>query len=1197
MPSVITQSYLEKNLACLGDRNRDLAEAVRTAGPHTAIEFATTPQHVPAAALKGMQLCSRHRPLEEAQRQVDEIDLVEHAAVVVLGFGLGYHVRRLAERSAKATLIIVFEPDLALLRSVFENVDHSSWLNDALVLFITDANDRGVLAKKLEGAESILAQGVHFFEHPASRGRLSQHTSSFTALFSEFITAAKTTLMTTLMRSVDTTRNLVLNLDHYAAGPGIAELRGVAAGRAAVVVSAGPSLHKNMHLLKDAAVRERCVIIAVQTTLKPLLSAGIQPHFVTALDYHEISRRFYEDLRADDVRNVTLVAEAKAHPVILDSFPGPIRCCANPFLDKLLGPMKCDMGELPAGATVAHLAFYLAKYLGCTHIAMIGQDLGFTDGLYYAPNNPIHEVWAPELNPFNTIEMMEWQRIVRHRLHLRKLRDGQGKSIYTDAQMHTYLQQFERDFAESKRQGVTIVDATEGGVAKQHTTAMPLNDFLERHVRRTSPLQPIPLPPIELEAKRLSETRKRIAHVRGEVHRLRELSRDTITLLRDMLADQLDLAKMSRHFQKIDRNRKEVEKRFETFELLNALNQMGVFNRMKADRRLHMSKSLSPIERQRRELERDLTNVTWIADAANELIEQLESCERLLAPNQNNRRGAEDAERKQKPAVDRRAATSPRSEQQPSRIAALIAIDPQRNGLGIARSLNEEFNGRSVLQETLERLGQSTALESIILIVPQSFDVDALIDCSRVGLPIEIERVDGSLFGPEQEAIAAARAWADTCWRGGIAGTSVYDEVLCPQVMHPIMQRRGLTAALIAGPDWPLIQVTEDSGCDAVIARHLEHPDQHQIVFTQSPPGLCGCLISAKLMEELSQRTRLSTIGSLLVYQPHLPQGDPIARDVNVQIDHRVRQSLVRATFDSRRQRELLENLKCAAASPASIITNLEAACGFARAPQHITLELCTDRASRGLFRNQRHAIKREPLSLDIARRIFDQLRAFNADDLVLTLDGAGDPLLHSHFDQIIQLAKQSGIRGVHVRTELLCDRPILDRLLASGVDVVSVDLNADRAATYQTMMGLDGEHFKRALMNIEHLVQNRRRFTPHVGSAGFALPWIVPHLQRRLETYEDIDTFFDRWQHTLGCAVIDGPSSLDPPDTLAPAVTPQRVLDRAARRSLTILCDGVVPKRHLDWRGAAPLGAITSNTLQNLWHQLQHEFQSQHIA
>ena len=48
---------------------------------------------------------------------------------------------------------------------------------------------------------------------------------------------------------------------------------------------------------------------------------------------------------------------------------------------------------------------------------------------------------------------------------------------------------------------------------------------------------------------------------------------------------------------------------------------------------------------------------------------------------------------------------------------------------------------------------------------------------------------------------------------GGIAGIGAYDEALCPQIMSQIMDRRQLTAAIIAGPDWPLINVTRALAC------------------------------------------------------------------------------------------------------------------------------------------------------------------------------------------------------------------------------------------------------------------------------------------------------------------------------------------------------------------------------------------------
>ncbi|MHC4082458.1 MAG: 6-hydroxymethylpterin diphosphokinase MptE-like protein [Planctomycetota bacterium] len=1161
--TVATPSLLARTTACLGSRNADVARKLAATEPRGDVTFTDTPQGVPAVALAGTPLCSRHRPLDEADRLVERVDLVEHAMVVVLGFGAGYHVRSLAERLGRAGVIVVFEPDLGLLRAVLERIDHSSWLKEASVLLVNDPADRGALAAKLEGAESIIAQGVTFLEHPPSRPRIGRQSGQLTALFGEIVTATKTTFLTTLMRSVDTVRNLLLNLDHYAAGAGVADLEGAAAGHPAVVVSAGPSLRRNLHLLAPPGLRERCVIIAAQTTLRPLLAAGARPHYVTALDYHEISRRFYEGITADDVGDTTLVADPKAHPVILDAFPGPIRCCASEFLDNVLGDLRRPMGQVPAGATVAHLAVYVARHLGCNPIVMIGQDLAFSDGLYYAPGTAIEEVWAPELNPFNTIEMMQWQRIARHRLHLSRVRDADGKSIFTDTQLLTYLAQFERDFARYAQAGVEVIDATEGGIPKQHTVAMPLAEVLDRYATR--PLPPLPVPADRLDPTRLDEAGWRVEAVRRDVEALQRTSKETATVIRAMLRDQADAARMQHHFKKLDRCRRQIEQRHDAVEIVNFLNQLGVYKRFKADRRLHMQRDLDPMRRQRAQLERDLENVTWTADASREIGHQLDRCRGVLA--------GEPPQPGPEPSVtlldDKETAAAARA----ARIAALVPVDPERNGLGVARSLAEPFAGRPVLQATLERLGTSTRLESIILIAPRGFDVEALIDRGRIGLPVIIEPRDGSPYGPGHAAIAAARRWSETSWRGGIAGMSVYDEVLCPEVMSAVMQRRGITAGLLVGPDWPLVDISRESGCDAIAARHLELPQQHKLVFTQAPPGLCGCLISASLMQELALGNRLSTVGGLLVYQPHAPQSDPISRSANVQIDHRVRRSRIRATFDAQRYRwRMAEAGVDPRMSTSDVVAALERAAPESpdALPKHLIIELCGDGTA---------------MPLGTAETLLRQAAA--ADDVVVTFGGANDPLSHPELDGIVRLAREAGILGVHVRTALTADEAALDRLLACEVDVVSVDLNAAGAETYRRVTGRDG--FEKVVGNLDYLVNNRRRLTDHPPAAALALPWIVPRIQRCVECYEDIDGFYERWQATLGTAVIDPPAS--PDDSLLPAETPKRVLEDEARHTMTVRADGTVPT------GSESAGNVADAPLAELWHALRQRRQGNRRA
>jgi hypothetical protein len=182
-------------------------------------------------------------------------------------------------------------------------------------------------------------------------------------------------------------------LPWYIATPCLSRLKDAYRAQPAVIVSAGPSLRKNKHLLKDA--QGKAVLIAVQTTLQPMLELGVEPNFVTALDYHDICTRFFEKL--PPTLRTELVAEPKATSAIFDMNPGPLSILGNDFAESLVAEMKLNKTKLRSGATVAHLAYYLAEHLGCDPIIFIGQDLGFSDGLCYAPGTSYDDVWRPEL--------------------------------------------------------------------------------------------------------------------------------------------------------------------------------------------------------------------------------------------------------------------------------------------------------------------------------------------------------------------------------------------------------------------------------------------------------------------------------------------------------------------------------------------------------------------------------------------------------------------------------------------------------------------------------------------------------------------------------------------------------------------------------------------------------------------------------
>jgi hypothetical protein len=210
--------------------------------------------------------------------------------------------------------------------------------------------------------------------------------------------------------------------------------------------------------------------------------------------------------------------------------------------------------------------------------------------------------------------------------------------------------------------------------------------------------------------------------------------------------------------------------------------------------------------------------------------------------------------------------------------------------------------------------------------------------------------------------------------------------------------------------------------------------------------------------------------------------------------------------------------------------------------------------------------------------------------DCVMTLCGAGDPLLHPDVARFVRMAKDGGVRGVHIRTELLAPRHVIDQVLEAGVDVVSVELDADEAATYRRMHGVD--RYREVVANMEHALGVRRALAGADGTDVYATPWIVPRLQRRVESSDDIDGFFDRWKHLLGTPVIEGPPPFDPSaenpsDTLASARAPSRAMWREMLRRMLVLSDGTVPLSELDLRGDRIFGHVDRAPLLALWRDL----------
>ncbi len=1198
-----SDSVLERNLAAVRLRDPGLADRISDAAVEP-LDLEIAEDGRPTASWRGRRLSSARRPGEEAARVIEGFDPRSAGLVAVTGFGLGHHVAALARRLRQAGIVLVLEPDVALLRAVLSRIDIAEWFASANVQIVTEPTTAAI-ASRVRGTEPLVMIGIRLLEHPPSRARLGEAIATFAGALKEVAANARISLMTTLVRCAATLENQLGNLPTYATGCGIEDLRDVARGRLGIVVSAGPSLRRNIDLLAGAGVRDRCVIVATQTTLRPLLAAGVAPHFVTAIDYHAISRRFYDGITAEMVRDTELVIDSKVNPVVVEAWPGRIRVIPSSELDRVLGPLARGEKGVPASATVAHLCYSLARHVGCDPVALVGQDLGFTDGLYYAPGNAIHEVWTPEFNAFNTIETMEWERIVRHRPILSAREDVNGRRIFTDAQMLTYLQTFELMFADDERRGLRTIDASEGGVRKARTEVRGLAATLASHASAETARIELPraAPP---DVSRIEAVTARIRSLIDDVGKVAEASADAGRILGRMIKDQQDRGRMDRHFRRLDEVRAVVEARPDARGLTDLVNQIGVYKRIRADRVIALEHDLDPLSRQRRELERDIVNVEWTGEASRLLEEQLQAAEDHLRTGRRRESGRTTAD------IERQAglAEGPTRDR---RVFAIVPLDPDRGGTGIERRLDAPFAGGRLLERTLERLGRSEELAGIILLASDDLDVAALLDERRVGLPLIVHRCGQAVFPPSHEAIRAARSATPLSWRGGIHGLTVFDEILSAGPSLAALNAVQGDAAVLVGPDWPMLPIHGDHGVDAVVRRWRDRPDQ-PFVFIQAPPGLTTFLAVRSLFESFaSMPTRRASIGHLLGYRPERPQGDPVATEQCIVPPAAIRDAIGRFIVDSPRQRmrirrcleDLLED-RGREPEPRELTERLESRMFGVplMAPQFTRIELCTGRS--GVPRSIPFVaeVQRSPMDETVFRRIVTALG--ETGDAVITLDGLGDPLQHPRFDDYARMAIEAGVRLVRVRTDLAVNGAVIDRLLNAPIDVVEVDLDAECAETHHLMHG--GYGFDLVNANLERLIAGRRRLetatplpTEVPTEVRIGLPWIVLRMQRRAETIGELPEFFERWRRRLGCAVIDGPIRWprgmgDVPDPLSPTRPPIRADRLVAATRMTILSDGTVPVSETDPLGEENVGRVGDRPLRDLWRQVVEERREQDV-
>jgi hypothetical protein len=174
-------------------------------------------------------------------------------------------------------------------------------------------------------------------------------------------------------------KNGIRNTHFIATRPMIGDVGDAFKGVPMIIVGAGPSLAKNIEVLKQA--QGKAIIVAVNRTLRSLQNAGIYPDFTIALEPRDVLCQF-EGIAMGQISGVLLATSVNRNLYELED-ASTVSYYNNEVLDGWMLDPEDQRHEASSMGTVSHSAFTLGVAWGCDPIMLVGHDLSFPGGKYY----------------------------------------------------------------------------------------------------------------------------------------------------------------------------------------------------------------------------------------------------------------------------------------------------------------------------------------------------------------------------------------------------------------------------------------------------------------------------------------------------------------------------------------------------------------------------------------------------------------------------------------------------------------------------------------------------------------------------------------------------------------------------------------------------------------------------------------------
>jgi hypothetical protein len=257
--------------------------------------------------------------------------------------------------------------------------------------------------------------------------------------------------------------NCLENLNYARLSSSVDSLKDIFEDRNIIIVSPGPSLEKNISALKR---QSSAIVLAVAQALPALTKHGISPDFVFVMDPQDYSHALDD---ADLTKICLICPDYVSKNFMNKSFKKTyllmteVSCLSENIFKSVKSYNLENASSVSVGAVL------LSNKLGAAKIALVGQDLSFSEQQYYG------DFYDPTRipNSSNNVAPSKPQEELKY-----SLPGYYGGTVPTNFQYSVYHKQLQDIALNNSSDSKLFYNCTEGGASISGFESLGLTDFL-----------------------------------------------------------------------------------------------------------------------------------------------------------------------------------------------------------------------------------------------------------------------------------------------------------------------------------------------------------------------------------------------------------------------------------------------------------------------------------------------------------------------------------------------------------------------------------------------------------------------------------------------------------------------------------------------------------------------------------------------